>query len=265
MPIGVLDIMDEINQDSNLENARDGEVSEATEQPGSHEESSSNTTYAETDPYKIKKRLGQQAKKHEREMAAMREHLGYLQSQIGNNQPENVSSYASIGQPPDAEEARIQHAVRLALHAKDAEEQRAREAESHRHVQRQYQRLEDELDKGASKYDDFDDVVRAHDVPFSPAIREALLIVDNPAEVAYKLGKNRDELQRISRLHPLEQAREVHKLSKGLMNDGIKGPNSMVKPMGQIKSNPASTSAGQITDKTPTSVIRARMKAGTFK
>jgi hypothetical protein len=223
------------------------------------------------DPYGVKKRLGMQAKKHQREMRQMQEHIAQMQAalmgdnaQISTNQP----TYTSPGQPNPpgmSEEEKIQHAVRLALGAKEQQERQAKEAERQAHVQKQYSRLNDEFDRASDKYDDFDDVVRGEDVPFTPHVRDALLLIDNPADVAYRLGKNRSELERISKLHPLDQAREVNKLSFSLMggNNNKLSSNQKVNPMGSIKVNP--TSSGAITDKTPASVIRARMKAGTWK
>jgi hypothetical protein len=97
-------------------------------------------------------------------------------------------------------------------------------------------------------------------------VRDALLLVENPAEVAYRLGKNKDELHRISKLHPLDQAREVNKLSFSLMggNNGKASSPTKSNPLGTIRTNPVNSSSA-ITDKTPPSAIRARMKAGTFK
>ncbi len=224
------------------------------------------------DPYGVKKRLGMQAKKHQREMRQVHERLEQMQSMMsGDNAraPHNNNAYPSEGQPSPLgmnEDERIQHAVRMALGMKDHEEKQAKEAEHHTHVHKQYQRLNNEFDKASEKYDDFDDVVRGDDMPFSPHVRDALLLVENPAEVAYKLGKNRAELERISKLHPLEQAREVNKLSFSLMGgkDGKPSNSNKPNPMGTIRANPTSHT-GAITDKTPASVIRARMKAGTFR
>ena len=114
--------------------------------------------------------------------------------------------------------------------------------------------------------DDFDDVVRGDDIPFSHHVRDALLLVENPAEVAYKLGKNKAELERISKLHPIDQAREVNKLSFSLMGgkDGKSSSPSKASPLGNIRQNPAHSSHA-VTDKTPPSEIRRRMKAGTWK
>jgi hypothetical protein len=225
------------------------------------------------DPYGVKKRLGMQAKKHQREMRQMQEQMHHMQAQLGGesanpNYSSHANSYPSPGQPNPpglTEEDRIHKAVRFALGAKEHEERQAKEAEHANHVHKQYKRLNDEFDKASEKYEDFDDVVREGDAPFSNHVRDALLLVENPAEVAYKLGKNRSELERISRLHPIDQAREVNKLSYSLMgNHGKPTANPKSAPMGSIRQNPAHSSTA-VTDKTPPSVIRARMKAGTWK
>lgn len=227
---------------------------------------------ATDDPYSVKKRLGMQAKKHQRELRSMQEQLMRMQhhlEQTGQHTSSNANSHESPGQPngpSGTEEERITRAVRMALGEKEAQERKAKDAERLQHVQKKYMALHDEFDRASEKYDDFDDVVRGHDVPFTPAIRDALLFIDNPADVAYKLGKNRQELQRISELHPLDQAREVNKLAFALMGGGSANkaaPNSK-GPMGQIRANPNNSSSA-VTDKTPPSAIRARMKAGTWK
>lgn len=234
---------------------------------------------AQDDPYGVKKRLVSQAKKHQREMRQMQEQMMQMQAQFqnanmdsanpNNHQSHNGNPYPSPGQPNPpgmSEEERIQKAVRYALGAKDHEERQAKEAQHATHVHKQYQRLNDEFDKASDKYDDFDDVVRGEDIPFTPHVRDALLLVENPAEVAYRLGKNKSELERISRLHPLDQAREVNKLSFSLMGgkDAKASSPSKANPLGAVRQNPAHSSTA-VTDKTPPSVIRARMKAGTWK
>jgi hypothetical protein len=229
------------------------------------------------DPYGVKKRLGMQAKKHQREMRQMQDQMSRMQQMMAgggdsaNPQfPQNTTNaYPSPGQPnppPMTEEEKIQHAVRLALGAKDHQEKQAQMVERQAHVQKQYERLNDEFDRASDKYDDFDDVVRGNDVPFTNHVRDALLLVDNPADVAYRLGQNRSELERISKLHPLDQAREVNKLSFSLMggNNGKSSSSPKPNPLGQVKANPANSSSA-VTEKTPASVIRARMKAGTWK
>ncbi len=222
----------------------------------------------------VQKRIHAQAKKHRREMQQLHERIAQMQSQIGGDSANpqasyNTNPYPSPGQPNPpsmTEDEKIQKAVRFALGAKEHEEQQVKMAERQAHVHKQYQRLSDEFDTASDKYDDFDDVVRGEDVPFTPHVRDALLLVENPADVAYRLGKNRSELERISKLHPLEQAREVNKLSFSLMGGNGNKSSSPTKsnPMGSVRANPAHSSTA-VTDKTPPSVIRARMKAGTWK
>lgn len=248
--------------------------------PGDAEEFGANTDEVsqgnaeQDDPYGVKKRLGMQAKKHQREMRQMQEQMLRMQAQLGGESANpqhsyyDTNPYPSPGQPnPPAmsEEEKIQKAVRFALGAKEHEERQAKEAERQAHVHKQYHRLNDEFDRASDKYEDFDDVVRGDDIPFTPHVRDALLLVENPAEVAYKLGKNRSELERISKLHPLDQAREVNKLSFSLMGANNKqNAPAKANPLGTVRQNPAHTSTA-VTGKTPPSVIRARMKAGTWK
>jgi len=226
------------------------------------------------DPHSIKKRLGMQAKKHQREMREMRDQMSQMHAMMqgGNNANPNASSYQpepypSPGQPnPPAmsEQDKIQYAVRHALGMREHEQRQAEEAQKQAHVHKQYKRLNDEFDKASDKYEDFDEVVRGDDVPFTEHVRDALLLVNNPVEVAYKLGKNPSELQRISKLHPLDQAREVNKLSFSLMG-GTSGKtqSSRTTPLGNVRVNPGASQA--VTDKTPVSSIRSRMKAGDWK
>ncbi len=238
-------------------------------------EMSQDGTEGEGNLNSVQKRIHAQAKKHRREMQQLHERIAHMQAQFGGDSANpqqsayNSNPYPSPGQPnPPAmsEEEKIQKAVRFALGAKEHEEQQAKMVERQAHVHKQYQRLNDEFDRASDKYDDFDDVVRESDAPFTDHVRDALLLVENPAEVAYKLGKNRSELERISKLHPLDQAREVNKLSFSLMggNNGKTSNHSKANPMGSIRQNPAHSSTA-VTDKTPPSVIRARMKAGTWK
>lgn len=249
------------------ENVVDGGVGQGDDEEQGNPEADQ-TFVSEDDPLSVKKRLGMQAKRHNREMRDMREQVAQMQShmQAYQNQHETMNS---PGQPSAAgmnEEEKIEHAVRRALGYQEEQRRQAEEGQKAAHVHKQYQRLNDEFDKANDKYEDFDDVVRGSDAPFTPHVRDALLLVENPAEVAYKLGRNRSELERISKLHPLDQAREVNKLSFSLMggNSGKSGSSSKTTPLGNVRANPAGASHA-VTDKTPASEIRRRMKAGDWK
>lgn len=251
--------------------AEDGEGFQTEQEVGN--ESQDDTEGHEGNLTSVQKRVHALKRNHRKEIRELHDRITHMQSMMGGDSANpgmvtHNNPYNSPGQPVPPgmnEEERIQHAVRMALGMKDHEEKQAKEAERAAHVHKQYQRLNDEFDNASDKYDDFDDVVRGNDVPFTPHVRDALLLVENPAEVAYRLGKNRSELERISKLHPLDQAREVNKLSFSLMgNHGKPTANQKTTPMGSIRQNPASSS-GAVTDKTPPGEIRRRMKAGTWK
>ncbi len=252
--------MDDENVQSQDGNAEDviEKVVNAESEPTEGSENTESLAKSE-DPLSIKKRLGQQAKKHARETRELREQIAAMQSRIGQpSQPNQTMSSAN-----DGVDDHISRAVRAALEAKEAEKRHAEEAEKMAHVHRQYQSLNDEFDRASEKYEDFDDVVRGDNVPFTSAMRDALLLIDNPSDVAYKLGKNRDELSRISKLHPLDQAREINKLSFALMGgkpSSAQRDSSQNKLLEKAKTNPSINSSAYTVD-----AIRARMKDGTWK
>jgi hypothetical protein len=215
-------------------------------------------------PLAAKAQIGKMQKRHQRDMRRMEERLQQAEMRAQNAQPNTVMDQQAtqsqgipgqmMGQmnPND-----IHQAVNQVLQQREAQERQ-------QHLQKQYQKLNDHLDKGADKYDDFDEVVRGN-TPFTPQMRDAALMIDNPADVLYKLGKNPDELERIAKLHPLDQAREITKLSFALMSgkDASSGA-SPVKTMNPIKSQPV-TNTRAVSEKTPISELRQRMRDRTWK
>jgi len=135
------------------------------------------------------------------------------------------------------------------------------------HVHRKYQDLSSHLDHMADKYDDFDELVRGHDAPFTTQLRDAALVLPksgpgSAGEVLYKLGKNKEDLERISKLHPLDQVTEMVKLSHALISgSGNQGGNQTHRPLGNIKNNPV-TNSGAVTEKTSVGELRKRMRSG---
>lgn len=218
------------------------------------------------DPLYVQKRLKQQKRAHEREIRELHARLNEMQSHRMPEQSQQANSY--YNQPHGMSggvDEQIHKAVSYALGLKDQEERKAKEAQSMAHVHRQYQDLHKHLDAMSDKYDDFDDTVRGHDAPFTDAIRDAALMLPkqgpgSAGEVLYKLGKNSEDLKRISKLHPLDQASELVKLSHAMISGGDH-KSAQPRSMGNIKSNPVSNSHS-ITDKTSVSELRRRMRAG---
>lgn len=222
-------------------------------------------------PEGVKARLGRQEKRHQREMKQMQAQLHAMAARF--EQP-NYSDQNQAGNPYDGQpsqqsggnvDEQIQKAVSYALQHKEMEERKAKEAESMAHVHRQKQSLMNHLDSMNDKYDDFHEVVLGNDVPITPHMRDASMFLPrtgpgSAGEVFYKLGKNRSELERISKLHPLEQASEMVRLSHALIaGSGEKDNSQAARPMGNVKNNPV-TNSHSITEKTPVSELRKRMK-----
>lgn len=258
-----------------------GEVMESLGEPteSNHEETHESEGEGEQDdlPKGVKERLARQERKHQREMKRMSEHVQQLQSHF-QSQPNMDQSQNQMANPTDSgintggDDERIRKAVSYAFQHKDMMDRKAfeeaRARENAQHYERQKGELNDHLDNLSDKYEDFDDVVRApHQVHFTPAMRDVSLMLPkkgagSAGEVLYKLGKNPSELERISKLHPLEIAREMVGLSHALISgDAPKSPETRI--LGQIKSNPSSSSH-VVNDKTPVSDIRKRLKEGSL-
>lgn len=217
----------------------------------------------------VQKRLKAQKRSHEREVRALHQRIGEMESRMAqpNMQSQDHDQYS---QPPADIDQHIHKAVSYALRAKEDEERKAREAQNQAHVNREYQDFGRHLDSMNDKYEDFHDVVYGDETPYTSVMRDYALTLPrkgngSAGEVLYKLGKNPEELERISKLHPLKQAAELSKLSHALISGGENKSSQAPRPMGQIKSNPASNSNAAITEKTPVGSIRERMKSGSWK
>lgn len=268
-----MDAQDMSNQD------QDGLAGEVMESVGEPPESSEEANEAQEpggsegshDPLYVQKRLKQQKRAHDREMREMHARMADMQSRLPTQQSHDqaMNPYNQPGQPgPGSVEEHIHKAVSYALNHRDMEERRALEAQQAAHVQKQYQQLHKHLDSMGDKYDDFHDVVLGEDASFTPAMRDYSMTLPktgkgSAGEVLYNLGKNPEELNRIAKLHPLDQASEMSKLSHALISGG-ESKGSQPRPLGQIKTNPVSSSHA-VTDKTPIGSIRQRMRSGSWK
>jgi hypothetical protein len=219
-------------------------------------------------PLVAKERLGRQEKRHRKEIRALQDQMQDLYAKLGNQQESYSPPMNENSSMPSTEDERIQRAVSLALRHREEQEQKAKSAEQMVRVQQHYQDLQNDLDNGIDKYEDFDEVVKGQDVPFTNAMRDASLLIPRHmrADVLYKLGKNKEELRRISQLHPFDQAQEVMKLGFALANGDTKASSnpSNSKIMNSVKGNPQ-TSHSAVSQRATASDIRSRMKAGTWK
>lgn len=214
-------------------------------------------------PEAAKKRLGMQEKRHKKELKRVQEQLNEMRqhlmsrSESSMNSPEN-----NMNQDPSNQmDETVYRAVAKAMEMQKMQERQLQEQQKMQHVQKSYKALQDSLEDGSDQYEDFDDIVKSEDAPYTDAMRDAALLIENPKDVLYHLGKDKEKLKRISELHPLDQAKEVIKLSMALATGNVgKSSASNPKLLSQVKNNP--TTSSKLNENTSVSEIRRRMKEG---
>ena len=90
----------------------------------------------------------------------------------------------------------------------------------HREIQKQQAEImevyHDREEEARGKYDDFDQVAYNPNLPITDAMAETIRASDIGPDLAYHLGQNPKEAERIARLSPLHQARELGKIEAKL-------------------------------------------------
>lgn len=77
---------------------------------------------------------------------------------------------------------------------------------------------------GRAKYADFDQVSEIIAPHVTPALLQAIVHSDSGHELAYHLGKNTEELQRIAGLHPIQMVRELTKIEMSIAKPAAPAP-----------------------------------------
>lgn len=91
-----------------------------------------------------------------------------------------------------------------------------RKAEAQRQQKSEQQSVADsfatQVAEAKQQYADFDQVAFNPDVPMSAPMMDAIVTSEFAAHIAYELGKNPDEAERISKLQPIVAVREIGKI-----------------------------------------------------
>jgi hypothetical protein len=95
----------------------------------------------------------------------------------------------------------------------------------------------------AKKYEDFAEVTMADDLAITPIMAEAIKDSDMGPDVAYYLGKNPDLAEKIARLNPAAQVREIGKIEARLEinKEPVKRPSKAPAPIEPVSGGKAST------------------------
>jgi hypothetical protein len=172
--------------------APETEVSVSPETEQADEQPSKVFTQEELDAA-IGKRLAREQRKWEREQSRREQEVKAPASTPLADQYDSVDEYA--------EALAYQKAEQL-LAKREADRQKFDLVEAY----------QDREDEARNKYEDFEQVAYNPKLPITTAMAEAIQESDVGPDVAYYLGSNPREADRISRLSPLSQAKEIGKI-----------------------------------------------------
>jgi hypothetical protein len=145
----------------------------------------------------VGKRLAREQRKWEREQAQK------AKSQPVPTEPLKADDFADA---PSYAEALAERKAQELLAKRDAEAERAAMLDAYH----------DREEEARNKYDDFEQVAYNPKLPVTETMAQTIQASDNGPDVIYYLGSNPKEAERIARLSPLLQAREIGKIEAKL-------------------------------------------------
>lgn len=182
----------------------------------------------------IGKRLAREQRKWEREQQARLKEIETLQA---------TPQGAPTRDQYDSDEA---YAEALATVKAEQLVQQRKQQEEQRKVLAAYEESEE---KARDKYDDFDQVTRNPNLPITQVMLEAIQSSDIGPDVAYYLGTNPKEAERIANLSPYLQAKEIGKIEvKIASNPPVKKTSSAPAPINPVTARGATPAAYDTTD-----------------
>jgi hypothetical protein len=177
----------------------------------------------------VRKRLDREQRKWERQRA---------QQPVGE-QPR---------QPPSAEQFESTEAYAEALAVQKAEQLLA-QREMHKQHTELLEAYHDREEQAREKYDDFEQVAYNPKLPITTVMADTIRASDVGPEVAYYLGTNVKETERIARLPPILQAKEIGKIEAKLAdNPPVKRSTSAPAPITPVTARSGNNPSYDTTD-----------------
>jgi hypothetical protein len=180
----------------------------------------------------IGKRLAREQRKWEREQA----------QRIAETQTLRAPPVQSVDQFESAEaytDALAYQKAEQLLAQREAAKQQSQVLESYH----------DKEEEARSKYDDFEQVAYNPKLPITEVMAETIRSSDVGPELAYYLGTNPKDADRISRLTPLAQAKEIGKIEAKLASDPpMKRTSSAPAPITPVTARSTGSPAYDTTD-----------------
>jgi len=107
----------------------------------------------------------------------------------------------------------------------------------------------DKEEEARTKYDDFEQVAYNPKLPITNEMAQTIQSSDVGPDMAYYLGSNPKEAERISRLSPLQQAKELGKIEAKLSdNPPVKKTSSAPAPIAPVTARSTGSPATDTTD-----------------
>ena len=178
----------------------------------------------------IGKRLAREQRKWEREQVA-RQTVPVVSKDIPSIENfDSTDAYAEALAVKKAEEL---------IAARDRQTQQAQVVEAY----------SEREEKARDKYDDFEDVVYNPKLRITDVMAESIQSSDNGPDLAYWLGSNPKEAERIARLSPILQAKEIGKIEVRLAdNPPVKKSTSAPTPISPVTARSSGSPSHDTTD-----------------
>ena len=134
-------------------------------------------------------------------------------------------------------------------YAKAYAEQMLREREVQKQRSEYVEAYHDREEDARGKYDDFEQVAYNPNLRITTVMAETIQTSDVGPDVAYYLGSNPKEADRISRLSPILQAKEIGRIEATLVsNPPVKKSSSAPTPISPVTARSSGTSTYDTTD-----------------
>jgi len=182
----------------------------------------------------IGKRLAREQRKWEREQTAKQAEM-----QVKRAVPAEIPSVDSFNSPEEYAEV---------LAERKAEELIARREQA-RAQSELLESYHDKEEEARNKYDDFEQVAYNPKLPITDVMAQTIQSSEIGPDMAYYLGTNPKEAERISRLSPFMQAKEIGKIEAKLSdNPPVKKTSSAPAPIAPVNARSSSAPAYDTTD-----------------
>ena len=130
--------------------------------------------------------------------------------------------------------------------------------EQHRQQTEILEAYHEREEEARTKYDDFEQVAYNPTLKITTVMAQAIQASDAGPDVAYYLGSNPKETDRISRLSPILQAKEIGRIEAKIANDvPVKRTTSAPAPISPVKARTSGNPSYDTTDPRSTKTMTA--------